>query len=86
MRVVPTAAEGLTAMSSHRRLAHRRRSIRLTPARDLTVCNRYLPWDGLDVSYVICNFFFIIINKVVIIMIIIHKYLYFSIIKLSVIL
>lgn len=42
VRVVPTAADGLTAMSSHLRQAHRSRSIRLTPARDLTVCRRYL--------------------------------------------
>lgn len=42
VRVVPTAADGLTAMSSHLRQAHRSRSIRLTPARDFTVCRRYL--------------------------------------------
>lgn len=42
VRVVPTAGEGLTAMSSHRKQAHSSRSIRLTPARDLTVWRRYL--------------------------------------------
>lgn len=41
-RVVPTAAEGFTAMSSHLRQAHSSLSIRLTPASDLTVCRRYL--------------------------------------------
>lgn len=40
--MVPTAADGLTAMSSHLRQAHRSLSIRLTPAKDLTVCRRYL--------------------------------------------
>jgi len=40
--VVPTAADGLTAMSSHLRQAHRSLSIRLTPANDFTVCRRYL--------------------------------------------
>lgn len=42
VRVVPTAADGLTAMSSHLRQAHRSLSIRLTPASDFTVCRRYL--------------------------------------------
>lgn len=41
-RVVPTAAEGLTAMSSHLRQAHSSLSIKLTPASDLTVWRRYL--------------------------------------------
>lgn len=42
LRVVPTEAEGLTAMSSHLKQAHSSLSIRLTPARDLTVWSRYL--------------------------------------------
>lgn len=42
VRVVPTAADGLTAISSHLREAHSSLSIRLTPARDFTVCRRYL--------------------------------------------
>lgn len=42
VRVVPLPADGLTAMSSHLRQAHRSRSIRLTPARDCAVCRRYL--------------------------------------------
>lgn len=41
-RVVPTAAEGFTAMSSHLRQAHSSLSIKLTPASDLTVWRRYL--------------------------------------------
>ena len=45
VRVVPTAADGLTAMSSHLRQAHKSLSMRLTPARDFTVCSRYL--DGI---------------------------------------
>ena len=42
VRVVPTAEEGLTAISSHLRHAQSSLSIRLTPARDLTVWRRYL--------------------------------------------
>lgn len=45
VRVVPTAADGLTAMSSHLRQAHRSLSIRLTPARVFTVWRRYLKGD-----------------------------------------
>lgn len=42
VRVVPLPADGLTAISSHLRQAHRSRSIRLTPARDCAVWRRYL--------------------------------------------
>lgn len=54
VRVVPTAGEGFTAMSSHLRQAQSNRNIRLTPANDRTVWSRYLhviPNVGLGDGY-----------------------------------
>lgn len=42
VRVVPPVGEGFTDISSHLRQAQSNRSIRLTPAKDLTVWSRYL--------------------------------------------
>jgi len=42
VRVVPPVGEGFTDMSSHLRQAQSSLSIRLTPAKDLTVWSRYL--------------------------------------------
>ena len=44
--VVPMAERGLTPMSSQRREAHSRRSMRLTPASERTVWRRYLEGGG----------------------------------------
>lgn len=56
VRVVPTAGEGLTAMSSHLRQAQSSRSIRLTPARDFTVWRRYLHRRPKSVSVIKTTF------------------------------
>lgn len=42
VRVVPPPGGALAAMSSHLRLAHSNRNIRLTPAKDFTVWSLYL--------------------------------------------
>ncbi len=42
VRVVPPVGEGFTDISSHLRQAQSSRSIKLTPAKDLTVWSRYL--------------------------------------------